>query len=40
MCTVKTTIHGSFTCLIVRVNILINKNYIEDYKGKEPLLEK
>lgn len=28
--------------LHVRVtgNILINKNYIEDYKGKEPLLEK
>lgn len=26
--------------LYVRVNILINKNYIEDYKGKEFLLEK
>lgn len=26
--------------LHVRVNILMNKNYIEDYKGKEPLLEK
>lgn len=26
--------------LHVRVNILINKNYIEDCKGKEPLLEK
>lgn len=26
--------------LYVRVNILINKNYKEDYKGKEFLLEK
>lgn len=25
--------------LHVRVNILINKNYIEDYKGKTPVRE-